>query len=73
MMSRVARLAGGFTLLGAGTAMLVLPGPGVLAILGGLTLLERDLPWAKRMTDLLRTRSVNKTSGDGPGGQAAGG
>jgi len=56
-MSRVARLAGGFTLLGAGTAMLVLPGPGVLAILGGLALLERDIPWAKRATDSLRSRT----------------
>ncbi|MGH8872492.1 MAG: PGPGW domain-containing protein [Acidimicrobiia bacterium] len=72
-MSRVARLAGGFTLLGAGTAMLVLPGPGVLAILGGLALLERDLPWAKRITDRLRTRSVDRASGDEPGDQAAGG
>ena len=47
---RAARIAGGFALLGAGTAMLVLPGPGVLAILGGLTLLEKDIPWAKRVT-----------------------
>ena len=51
---KAARMAGGFALLGAGTAMLVLPGPGVLAILGGLALLEKDVPWAKRMTD--RTR-----------------
>ena len=35
--------------------MLVLPGPGVLAIIGGLTLLERDLPWAKRATDRVRS------------------
>jgi len=56
-MRRVARLAGGFTLLGAGTAMLVLPGPGILAILGGLALLEKDLPWAKRITDSLKARS----------------
>ncbi len=53
-MGRVARLAGGFTLLGAGTAMLVLPGPGILAIIGGLTLLEQDLPWAKKVTDRVR-------------------
>ncbi len=35
--------------------MLVLPGPGVLAIIGGLTLLEKDIPWAKRATDKLKT------------------
>ena len=37
--------------------MLVLPGPGVLTILGGLALLEKDLPWAKRITDSLRART----------------
>jgi hypothetical protein len=67
-MNRVARLAGGFTLLGAGTAMLVLPGPGILAILGGLALLERDLPWAKRVTDSLRSRTGRKTAEQGQDG-----
>jgi len=57
---RAARIAGGFALLGAGTAMLVLPGPGVLAILGGLALLERDVPWAKRMTDRIRAKKTDK-------------
>ena len=56
-MSRIARIAGGFTLLGAGTAMLVLPGPGILTILGGLALLEKDLPWAKRITDSLKAKA----------------
>jgi hypothetical protein len=55
-MERAARIAGGFALIGAGTAMLVLPGPGVLAILGGLALLERDMPWAKRITDKLKPK-----------------
>jgi hypothetical protein len=50
-MGKAANLAGGFTLLGAGVAMLVLPGPGVLAIAGGLALLGRELPWAKRIND----------------------
>jgi hypothetical protein len=59
-MERAARIAGGFALLGAGTAMLVLPGPGVLAILGGLTLLEKDMPWAKRMTDRIRPKRAVK-------------
>jgi hypothetical protein len=67
-MSRLARLAGGFTLLGAGTAMLVLPGPGILAIIGGLTLLEQDLPWAKRITDSLRSRTGRKQRDQAAGG-----
>lgn len=53
-------MAGGFALLGAGTAMLVLPGPGVLAILGGLALLEKDVPWAKRMTDRIRPKKTDQ-------------
>ncbi len=57
---KAARMAGGFALLGAGTAMLVLPGPGVLAILGGLALLEKDVPWAKRMTDRIRPKNAPK-------------
>lgn len=69
-MEKAVRIAGGFTLLGAGTVMLVLPGPGVLAILGGLALLEKDIPWARRITDSLKTKA-----GKGPAGrdQAAGG
>ena len=58
---RAARIAGGFALLGAGTAMLVLPGPGVLAILGGLTLLEKDIPWAKRVTDRIKPKRARKS------------
>jgi hypothetical protein len=50
-MGKAVNLAGGFTLLGAGVAMLVLPGPGVLAIAGGLALLGKELPWAKRIND----------------------
>lgn len=57
-MEKAARIAGGFALLGAGTAMLVLPGPGVLAILGGLALLERDVPWAKRVTDRIKPKTA---------------
>jgi hypothetical protein len=41
--------------------MLVLPGPGILTIIGGLAILERDLPWAKRITDRLRSKAANKS------------
>lgn len=53
--------------------MLVLPGPGILAIIGGLTLLERDFPWAKRMTDRLKTRSGKAEPETSRRDQAAGG
>ena len=38
--------AGGFLLLGAGLAMLVLPGPGLLVIAIGLGILALEFAWA---------------------------
>jgi hypothetical protein len=38
--------AGGLIL--AGLAMLVLPGPGLVSIVAGLSMLERDLPVVRR-------------------------
>jgi hypothetical protein len=49
--TRAARIGGGLSLLLAGVAMLVLPGPGVLTIAGAVSLLSRDLPWARRLRD----------------------
>jgi hypothetical protein len=62
MMIRIARIAGGFTLIGAGTAMLVLPGPGLVTIFGGLTLLGKDLVWAKRITDAVKKKAVDRAA-----------
>jgi len=44
----------GVGLVLAGAAMLVLPGPGVLTIVAGLTLLERDVPAVGRWMAWLR-------------------
>jgi drug/metabolite transporter (DMT)-like permease len=55
-MTRVARVLGGFILVIAGVAMLVLPGPGVLTILGGLALLGQEFAWAQRILD--RTKAT---------------
>jgi hypothetical protein len=41
------RVAAGGVIL-AGLAMLVLPGPGVVTLLGGFAMLERDLPAVRR-------------------------
>ncbi len=38
----------GFTLLVAGALMLVLPGPGLVTILAGLTVLASEFHWARR-------------------------
>lgn len=39
----------GFTLLACGIAMLVLPGPGWLIILLGLSVLSAEFAWARRL------------------------
>ncbi len=44
----------------AGVVMLVTPGPGILAILGGLGILGSEFPAARRTLDRLRRRSGNE-------------
>ena len=55
---RVLRIVGGFLLLGAGVVMLVTPGPGWLAIFGGLGLLTTEYAWARRIQDRLNRQMV---------------
>ncbi len=51
---RAVRIVVGFGLLGFGVIGLFLPVlQGVLMILGGLAILSRDVPWARRITDRL--------------------
>ncbi len=51
---RIVRIVAGFLLLAVGVVGLFLPVlQGVLMILGGLAILGRDLPWARRITDRL--------------------
>lgn len=51
---RVVRVAAGWALLAAGAALLVLPGPGIPLLLGGLAILAREQPWARRAHRKLR-------------------
>jgi uncharacterized protein (TIGR02611 family) len=46
----------GTTLLIAGAAMLVLPGPGIAVILLGLVVLSAEFQWAKRVLGWARER-----------------
>jgi len=48
---RVLYVAVGFTLLGAGAAMLVLPGPAFVVIPIGLALLSMEFVWAERLLE----------------------
>jgi len=47
----VLRVVGGFALLVLGVVMLVTPGPGWLAIAGGIGLLATEFEWARRLLD----------------------
>ena len=62
MLARFARRGGvfivGVSLLVAGAAMLVLPGPGIAVILLGLVVLAREFSWARRALDWARQRFV---------------
>jgi uncharacterized protein (TIGR02611 family) len=46
----------GLVLIAAGLVMLVTPGPGIAAILGGLALLSTEFDWAKRLLNWFRHR-----------------
>lgn len=50
-MRRGLKVVGGFALLATGIVMLVTPGPGWLAIAGGIGLLATEYVWAKRIRD----------------------
>ncbi|MCC7416078.1 MAG: PGPGW domain-containing protein [Acidobacteria bacterium] len=57
-LTRLATIGAGFALLGAGIAMLVLPGPGIVVGALGLALLAREFHWARRLLDHLKTRAA---------------
>ena len=51
---RIARMVGGFVVIGIGIALLPLPGPGWLTIIIGLSLLP--FAWAERTISLIRSK-----------------
>jgi hypothetical protein len=53
---RIARVIGGWALLAVGAALLVLPGPGLLVIAGGLALLATEYAWAARLLRNVKQR-----------------
>lgn len=56
-MRRVATVAGGFALLLAGLALLVLPGPGIPLVAAGLGLLSLEYTWARRLRQWVLRRA----------------
>jgi uncharacterized protein (TIGR02611 family) len=56
VMRRIGITVAGFAVLLAGVAMLVLPGPGLLVMVGGLAILATEYAWAKKPLDAMRAR-----------------
>lgn len=54
---RMGTILVGFVVLIAGLVMMVLPGPGVVAIIVGLGLLARELVWAERLLEYVKKRA----------------
>ena len=63
-------LLAGLGVLGAGLAMIVLPGPGVIVIILGLAILATEFAWAERALD--RTTAKAATAATKVSGNASG-
>ena len=59
---RLAIFLVGTTIVGAGLAMLVLPGPGLLIIIVGLAVLATEFVWAERALDRTTASAANAAS-----------
>jgi hypothetical protein len=59
---RIVLEAIGWTLVLAGIAALVLPGPGLLAIFAGLAILSQQYEWAERRIDPVKKRALEGAS-----------
>jgi len=49
------KVASGFALIVLGVAMFVTPGPGLLAVVAGVSILATEYEWARRWHDRLRS------------------
>lgn len=66
LIKRVARITGGFFLVGLGLVLLVLPGPGLIVLASGLVLLSVDIPFAARLLAKVRARLPADEDGNVP-------
>ena len=63
LLRRALRIGGGVILLVLGVVMMVTPGPGLIAIAGGLLLLSEDVPFAARLLEKVRERIPENEDG----------
>lgn len=62
---RVVVVVIGFTILAAGVAMIVLPGPAFVAIPVGLAVLATEFLWARKLLDSVKERIERIRNGKG--------
>ena len=55
-MVRITRIGIGLALILLGVFLLVLPGPGILTIAGGLAVLAPEFEWAQRLLDWMKQK-----------------
>jgi uncharacterized protein (TIGR02611 family) len=60
---RVIVIVIGFTILAAGVAMIVLPGPAVVVIPVGLAILATEFLWARKLLDRVKERVARMRKG----------
>jgi Putative transmembrane protein (PGPGW) len=64
-MIRAVRIGSGVGLVLTGTALLVLPGPGLVTIAAGLAVLSKDYRWAGETLDWMKVRYRKYLTKDG--------
>lgn len=75
LLRRIAVTVAGTAVIAAGVAMLVLPGPGLVTIALGLSLLGREHEWAAALERRVRARvatAARRVRDVGTGGRGAG-
>lgn len=55
----------GFTILAAGIAMIVLPGPAIVVIPIGLAILATEFIWARKLLNTVKERVARIRNGNG--------
>ena len=55
----------GFTILAAGVAMIVLPGPAIIVVPAGLAILATEFIWARKLLVAVKERIERMRKGNG--------
>jgi hypothetical protein len=66
LLVRAIRVSAGLVVLLLGLALLVLPGPGMVVVAGGLSILAIDVPFARRLLHKVRSRLPQDDDGGMP-------